>query len=259
MTGVLTAGPGPARRAEAQRQAQRQAQKQAQRQDRRHRWLRSAGAACLAGLLLAGGLSLTRSSVLDVDRVAVTGTARLSRAQVAAVVDVPLGTPLARVDLAAVRDRVARLAPVAQVDVQRGWPGTLTVRVTERTPAAVAELPDRRWRLVDGGGVPFAVARTVPRGAVRLNVQAPGPAGGHAPTVAALQVLAELPGGLRGRVDAVGASSASAVTLTLREDRTVVWGAPGSAAVKAAAVSALLRRPGRVIDVSSPTVVVVRD
>lgn len=218
--------------------------------------------AALAVLALgaAGLLSwlLLASAVLGVDRVQVTGAVRAGAAEVVRAADVPVGQPLARVDAGAVRERVRRLAPVADVDVERVWPGTLAVRVTERQPVAATQLPGRRWQLVDREGVPFAVVRAQPRGTVRLRVRAPGPAVSHAPTAAALQVLADLPEDLRRRVDAVTARSPSAVTLALRERRTVVWGAVGDTEVKAGTVRALLQRPGSVIDVSSPSVAVVR-
>lgn len=195
------------------------------------------------------------SGLLAVERQTVTGTGRLQPAQVLEAAAVADGTPLARVDVAAVRDRVEQLAPVAAVEVRRDWPRTLELAVTERVPVA-GVLGDGGFVLVDAEGVPFATEPALPPGVVRLQVHQPGPEDG--PTGAALAVHAELPPALREQVAIVRAESPSAVQLRLRDGRTVVWGAPGDAPVKAAAATALLELPGTVVDVSAPGVVTRR-
>jgi cell division protein FtsQ len=165
------------------------------------------------------------------------------------------GTPLARVDTGAVEDRVAQLAPVADVAVRRTWPGTLTVDVTERTPIG-GVLQDGRYALLDGSGTVFATERALPAGAVRLQVLEPGP--DDPSTLASLEVYAALPDALRSRVRIVRATSPSAVVLRLSDGRQVVWGRPGDTDVKAAAALALLNKPGTSYDVSAGDVVVVK-
>ncbi len=75
---------------------------------------------------------------------------------------------------------------------------------------------------------------------------------------AAVSVLGELPADLRAQLAAVQEPSPSSVVLVLRDGRTVVWGAPGESARKAAVVAALLPRPGKTIDVTTPSLAVVR-
>ena len=228
----------------------------AKRSERRSRRLRRVGNA-LALLLPAVGLLwvVLASTWLGVDRVDVRGLTRLQQAAVVEAVAVAPGTPLARVDTGAVEARVAELAPVADVAVRRTWPGTLTVDVTERTPAA-GVLQNGRFTLVDAEGVPFAAERALPEGAVRLQVNAPGP--DDPATTAALEVHAALPEELRTRVRIVRAASPAAVILLLNDGRQVVWGRPGNTATKAAAALALLSKPGSVYDVSAGDVVVVK-
>jgi cell division protein FtsQ len=205
--------------------------------------------------LLALAWALSASSWLAVDRVAVSGLGRLSEAQVRAVVDVPPGVPLARVDTGRVASAVRSLPPVAAVEVQRSWPGTLRVVVRERE-AAAAYASDGRFTLVDADAVPFATVPTSPPGVVRLEVDALRR--GDPAVRAALQVHAELPADLRRRVRAVRAETPSDVLLLLADDQQVVWGAPGGTATKAAAALALLKAPGDVLDVTSPEVVIRR-
>ena len=233
-----------------------EARAKAERSARRGRVLRGTGNALLVLLPLAGlAWVLLASTWLGVDRVKVTGTARLAADQVVTAAAVEPGTPLARVDTAAVEDRVAGLAPVADVAVRRTWPGTLTVEVTERTPVA-GVLQDGSYALVDAAGVVFAQEKALPEGAVRLQVFEPGPR--DPSTLAALEVHAALPGELRERVKIVRATSATSVVLWLRDGRQVVWGRPGQTATKAAAALALLSKPGSVYDVSAGDVVVVQ-
>lgn len=209
-----------------------------------------------AGVLLAlGALGwlLLASPMLAVDRLTVAGTARTTPAQVTQAAGVRLGTPLARVDVDAVRERVGALPAVARVEVVRGWPATLRLRVIERR-AVVGVVAAGSVTLLDGEGVAFARERRMPAGTVRLQVPRPGPR--DATTRSALAVLAELPADLRSRLAIVRAASPDAVALLLRDGRKVVWGPPGRAGDKAAAVTALLRLPGTVYDVTSPDVVV---
>ncbi len=213
----------------------------------------------LLGLLPLAGLAwvLLVSTWLGVDRLEVLGAQRLTVQEVTAAAGVPAQTPLARVDLARLEVAVGRLVPVAAVEAHRSWPGTIRVEVTERT--AVAGVVDAAGgvMLVDREGVPFAAAPSLPEGLVRLEVAQVGPQ--DPATRAALLVDQELPEALRRQVRSLQARSASAVVLVLAGDRQVLWGSPGDTGSKAAAVEALLKLPGRVVDVSAPGLAVRRD
>lgn len=229
------------------------ARARAERADRRRVVLRRTAYAlgALVPVVLLGWIVLA-SPLLAVRSIAVTGTSRLTTAQVLAAADVARGTPLALVDAGAVVRRVEALRPVADVQVSRGWPGTLRLRVVERRPAAAVRTADG-YLLVDADAVAFATAAALPPGVVRLQVTHLGE---HDPTSrAALAVLAELPQPLRGSVRIVRAASPSGVTLVLADGRQVLWGGTGDAALKASAAAVLLRMPGRVFDVSRPGVV----
>lgn len=233
-----------------------EAKAKAERSARRGRVLRRTSNA-LAVLLPLAALAwvLLASTWLGVERVEVVGEGRLQPDQVVRAAAVEPGTPLARVDTRAVEERVAQLAPVADVAVRRTWPGTLTVQVTERSPAAGVQR-ESGVMLVDATGVVFATAPAQPKGLVRLQVEAPGP--DDPATVAALQVHAALPQALRERVGIVRAASPTSVELHLYDGRRIVWGRPGETATKAAAALALLTKPGSVYDVSAGDVVVVK-
>lgn len=215
----------------------------------------------LRGLVLLPALAglawvLLASSWLGVDRVQVVGQSRASVAEVQRAVAVAGGTPLARVDTAAVERRVQELGPVAAVEVSRSWPGTLRVEVTERV--AVAGLPGTAGvRLVDAGGVVFGTEPKLPPGLVGLQVADPGPS--DASTLAGLAVYRDLPPALRDQVRTVRVGSPASVLLVLSGARQVVWGSVGDTRTKAAAALVLLRQGSEELDVSAPGVVVRRD
>lgn len=199
--------------------------------------------------LAALGWVLLFSPYLAVERVSVTGTSRLTVEQVTAAARVVPGTPLARVRAASVADRVRDLPEVRDLTVRRSWPDTLVLEVVEREPAVAVAGPGG-LQLLDSGGVSFAAQRAAPDGVPRLEVRTAGPQ--DPATLAALRVLRELTPPLRAAVAVLRAPSPVAVELQLVDGRRVVWGAPGDADTKGAAVEALLRLPGDVVDVSAP-------
>jgi cell division protein FtsQ len=218
---------------------------------RRPRLSRATVALVVLGSLVVLGVSawvLLGSSLLGVADVQVQGTHRVGRAEVVDAAAVTRGTPLARVDTAAVAARVGRLAAVGSVEVRRNWPRALTVLVHERVPAAVRERGEG-FVLVDRTGVAFGAVSSRPK---RLPlVSAPVSAG--APALrAALDALDDVPPSVRGQVRAVLAASAEEVTLQLTRGRTVVWGDPGLGKRKGLVLAVLLTRKANVYDVSVP-------
>jgi cell division protein FtsQ len=195
---------------------------------------------------------LLGSSLLGVDKVVVSGEHRLTVAEVTRAAAVPRGTPLARVDTAAVARRVRTIDAVASVKVTRSWPNRLRVTVVERTAAVVVQ-DSGHYDLLDDQGVRVESVATLPRGVIRLQV---GTASGT--REAALEVVRSLPLRLRRVVRVVRASTPADVSLVLSGGRVVVWGSPDESPAKVAAAMALLKLPGRVYDVSSPTVVTRR-
>jgi cell division protein FtsQ len=211
--------------------------------------------AVLAVVTGAGGWVVGWTGLLGIRAMTVTGVRTLPAADVLAAAAVTRGEPLARVDTGAVARRVGAIPGVARVAVTRSWPSTLRIAITERRGVAVVSLAGTPW-LVDGGGVVFQRLETVPAGLPRLQVLDVGP--GDRATRAALSALAALSPAVRAQVRVVRAATPEAVRLELSGDRTVVWGGSDDTAAKAQALQALLGRPGRRYDVSTPEIVTVR-
>lgn len=237
---------------------------------RPRRWRRRRGprhpllVAALVPLLLATiAWVLWASPLLAVRTVQVDGARTLTAQEVRDAAGLTDGTPLLRVDVAAVAARVRRLPQVASAQVTRGWPDRVVVTVSERDPVAVVERAGQR-SLVDGSGVPFeTVTGDPPRGVVALDVPAPGPR--DAATAAGLAAIEALPPSVRGQVTLVSATTGEDVVVRLADGTTVVWGSGEQSAAKAAALAGLLDQIAKnalkgaaTIDVSVPGAVVLR-
>jgi len=202
----------------------------------------------VALVLAAAAWVLLVSSVFGVSHVQVQGNVRVEQADVVAAAKIPGGTPLARLDTAAVAARVASIPAVAGVDVRRDWPRGVTIVVRERVAAAVRER-GTGFVLVDRTGVVFDQVDKRPR--ELPLVSAPVSAGPPA-LRSALDALDAVPASVRGEVRSVRAASADEVTLQLTRGRTVIWGDTSQGPRKGAVLAVLLTRKADVYDVSVP-------
>ncbi|MBM6404115.1 FtsQ-type POTRA domain-containing protein [Phycicoccus sp. CSK15P-2] len=223
---------------------------------RRRPWLRALGTVAVAGVLVGAGYVVGWTDVLGVREVVVSGVDGAEEKAVRGLVDVPPGTPLARVDTAAVEADVRTRITVAEVSVRRGWPRSLEVDVVPRTAAIVVKNPQGRLEVVDATGVAFGTVKKAPKGIPVVTAT-----GERAMTpealAAAFALLTALPEDLADDVSAVTVSSADLVTFTLGK-RTVVWGGADDAELKIRVLRALLGTKARTIDVSAPNTPVTR-
>ena len=109
-------------------------------------------------VVLAGAYASTRSGLLDVDELVVDIDGdRLDPALVEAVSGVRSGSPMSSVSPEAVARRVAALAWVADVEVERDWPGTVRVWIVEREAFVNAVDLGGRTGLLDRAGTVLEV------------------------------------------------------------------------------------------------------
>lgn len=225
---------------------------------RRGRWRSRSAVAVLALAALLGGTAYAAwdTQLLAVKTVEVAGARSVPGSSVLNAARVPVGTPMARLDRAAVRSRVLVALPgVAAVSVERVWPSTVRLVVSERTAAAAVPHAGG-YLLVDRTGVAYRPVAAVPAGLAVLQVRSPNPQ--DEATIAGLAVLRSLPPEVRKLLVRIVAPTAEQVVLVLRDRRLVIWGGANDAAAKGEVVRILLARPGRVIDVSAPGLATVR-
>jgi cell division protein FtsQ len=188
------------------------------------------------------------SSLLAVEGAEVRGLESLTVADITRAAEVPVGEPLATVDLAAVERKVSSLSEVRSVEVSRQWPHDLLIEVEERVPVAVVRLGDQ-LRNLDSDGVIFGDRKRQP---------------GNLPMVEtatdtdseALREAAAVAGALEpaflATVDHLEVETIDQITLVLRDGRIVEWGSAELSVEKADVLSALLSRKAEVYDVSVP-------
>jgi len=239
--------------------------KRAGRRVRGFRSRRRAVLYVLAGLVVAAGAgwALLGNQVFVVRSVTVTGTHLVTPARVIAAADVPVGTPLLRVDPGSVTRRVESIPQVASATVTEDWPDHLTIAVTERVPVMAVRMAGGGYDLVDPAGVIVRQSQARPAALPLLVTSLRGSAlrGATAVTTAA-DVLAELQPWLARQVTEVSAAPVAAgtvqVTLDMKDGQTVEWGSPGDAAQKNRELAILLPGGAHDIDVSTPGTVVTR-
>jgi cell division protein FtsQ len=215
--------------------------------DPRRRLILGALAVVLVGAVLAWLVAF--SSVFGVRTIRVNGTHVLTVAAVRNAAHIEHGTPLIRLDTAAVARRVEALPDVASASVSVSYPSTVVITVRERLPVGYVETGGA-YRLVDRTGDQYRRVGTRPRLLPKFVV----PSGVSARTTggAVATVAADLPAALLRRVASIQALDPAAITLVLTDGRIVRWGSVERSADKARILPTLLSRPGRQFDVTDP-------
>lgn len=225
-------------------------------QRRRRPWRRALWIAIALIVVASVGWLAFWSPVLAVRSVEVSGVTGADKAAVAGLVEVAKGTPLARVDLGGVEERVRSRRAIAEVSVERGWPSTLRVRAVPRQPALVLKNPEGQLEVVDSTGVSYGTVTAAPAG-VPVVTAASTKGTTKEALEAALSVIRTLPVDLAEQVGAMEVSTANLVSFTLGEVK-VVWGGSDSPDRKLEILRALLPTTPAVIDVSAPDTPVTR-
>jgi cell division protein FtsQ len=209
---------------------------------------RIALALLLIGLLAGAVWVVLFSSYVTARAVDVRGNSTISDARIEKAAEVPVGTPLARVDIDAIVARVQPISAVRYVEVGRSWPHTVRITITERSPIAVID-QGSGLQALDAQGVPFGSYDTRPKH-LPLVRTAPGTPGEAVAESA--KVVDELPPKIARRIDAVDVASVDEITLVLANGRRVIWGSAENSDQKAEVLAVLLKQPGNQIDVTVP-------
>ncbi|MFI0709323.1 cell division protein FtsQ/DivIB [Streptomyces inhibens] len=214
-----------------------------------------------AALLGAFGVwALYASNWLRVEQVRASGTKVLTPREVVGAADAPMNAPLVSVDTDALARRLrARLPRIKTVDVERSWPHTIGLKVTERTPELLMRAGGK-FAEVDAEGVRFAIVGAAPKGVPLLEMSV-----SDSPSLrrfgidrlrrAAVEVAQDVPSAVHKDVRKVRVRSYDSITLELAGGRTVAWGSSEQGAEKAKVLTALLKaaRDGRHFDISVPS------
>lgn len=192
------------------------------------RRLRRLGACVALLAICAAAYGLTRSPLLAVKRVQVTGTEHVPATQIRQVAAVRKGMPMTDVGPSQVARRLVQIPWLATAKVQRNWPGDVRITVAERH--AVAALADgKAWQLVDGTGRVLGSVPSAPTDLVALTGLRAVPAGQQLASAATVMAAVRaLPVGLRPKVSGIGPGPGATVTVHLVSGAKVAMGGPGA-------------------------------
>ena len=233
------------------------------RRTRRRRWLWIGSAGVVVLVLLAVVLAAF-SPLMALRTIQVEGaTAAVSSSAVQSAVKGQLGTPLPLINPAAIRGELAALPLIRSYSTEIVPPGTLVIRIVERTPVGVVH-DGSSWLVVDAARVPLSSSPTRPAGYPSIKVSGVVGSPGEVHTFGAVAaVIQALPPSVLGQVDTISATTPDDVTLKfVDKGPTVVWGTSSQSALKAAVLARLMALPAAdkvsEYDVSSPSSVVTR-
>lgn len=209
---------------------------------RRSRWPWLAWAAAV--LLIVVWWTLYQSRWFLIEDVKVTGVKRLTVQAVLSQAHVELGQPLMSADPHKVHDLIVALPAVRQVVVERGWPHTLLIHVSERQPVAVVPAKGA-YIWVDEEGHVAGSSKVRPPHKVVIRAKPETEA-----IRAALNVYAGIPS--RWGVLGVAAKTQDSVMVQLHRNRWVLFGSAENLELKIKVADALLLKGHKVINVTAP-------
>ncbi|PZE80038.1 FtsQ-type POTRA domain-containing protein [Curtobacterium sp. MCBD17_032] len=226
---------------------------------RRAAWIAAGG---VVAVLVVSVLVAVYSPLMALRIIEVKGTDRVDAAQVRVALSGQIGTPLARIDLDEVQERIAGFPLIESYVTEEEPPHTLVVTVTERTPV-VAVQSGKSFDLVDPAGI--VVQSTTKRPADLPLADIGRTKLGSAVFRTMTEVVLAMPADVRKQVSGIAASTSDDVTLAMRDGSSVVWGSPDESAAKAELLAALVadhaeRSPDAKVefDVSAPDNGIIR-
>jgi cell division septal protein FtsQ len=197
---------------------------QNEKRRRRGRWWL---VAAIVVAVLVGAWFITRTPLLDVDRIKVDGATVTTAEDIISSSGIRPGEALLEIDASASASHIRQLPHIASALVVRKWNGTIAITVTERVPVALAVGADGVAMLIDGSG---RVIGTHVAGdgveTVLMGVEA-GSAGTSVEGVSgALEAASLLTPGMRNRIAGIATAPDGSLNLTLTPQGIVIMGPP---------------------------------
>jgi cell division protein FtsQ len=195
-------------------------------------------------LAVSGWWILYQSKWFIAQGVTVTGNSRLTVEQISAVAAVPIGNSLMSINTAAMTEQLMELTEIKVVTVERGWPHTILINVTERTPIAVAATLSG-FNLIDSEGKNAGRVAAPPPGLLVISAVPESKA-----MLGAITTLAAIPA--QWQLIELAAATQDNIVATLGTGAVITFGSSERAADKVEVAQALLEKGYSVINVSAP-------
>ncbi|RXZ48447.1 FtsQ-type POTRA domain-containing protein, partial [Agromyces binzhouensis] len=224
--------------AAAERARRRYERQEVRRFTRRSRLRRATWITVVASIVVIGvaAVAIAYSPLMALREVRVEGTSRIAAADVRAAFDDRVGTPLPLIAPDEVQRALSAFPLIETYSTETVPPGTLVVRVVERTPVGVLDTSSGLMA-VDAAGVVVERLDALPDGLPLIEVEG----GIDDPSFrAAGRVLRSLPAELRAGIASVTAASADDVRFELSGGASVIWGSADDAALKTTVLQDLM-------------------
>jgi len=195
-------------------------------------------------LAVSGWWSLYQSKWFIAEGVTVTGNSRLTVEQISGIAAVPIGNSLMSINTATMTEQLMALPEIKVATVERGWPHTILIKVTERNPIAVAATVSG-FNLIDAEGQYAGVVVAPPAGLLVISAQPDSNA-----MLGAIQTLAAIPA--QWQLTGLAAPSQDSIVATLGSGAVITFGSGERAADKVEVAQALMDKGYTVINVSAP-------
>ncbi|MEN9741512.1 MAG: hypothetical protein RIR66_468, partial [Actinomycetota bacterium] len=165
-------------------------------------------------IVIALWWSLYQSRWFITEQVTINGLSRLTAEQVASAAAVPLNEPLVSQDVKGITERLSAIPEIKVALVERGWPHTLLITITERVPVAIAATAGG-FNLIDDEGKNAGSVGAPPPGLLVIAATPDSPAMAEAiKVVAAIPAEWQVTGLSAGSQDSVVANLASGAVVT---------------------------------------------
>jgi cell division protein FtsQ len=188
--------------------------------------------------------SLYLSKWFIAQEISVTGNERLTIEQISTLAEVPIGNSLMSIDTAAMASQLMTMPEIKVATVERGWPHTILIKVTERTPIAVAATVSG-FNLIDSQGQNAGVVAAPPAGLLIISAQPDSNA-----MLGAIKTLAAIP--VQWQLIGLSAATQDSIVATLGSGAVITFGSSERAADKVEVAQALMEKGYSVINVSAP-------
>ena len=188
--------------------------------------------------------SLYLSKWFIAQEISVTGNERLTIEQISTLAEVPIGNSLISIDTAAMASQLMSMPEIEVATVERGWPHTILIKVTERTPIAVAATASG-FNLIDSQGHNAGVVAAPPAGLLIISAQPDSNA-----MLGAIKTLAAIPA--QWQLIGLSAATQDSIVATLGSGAVITFGSSERAADKVEVAQALMEKGYSVINVSAP-------
>ena len=188
--------------------------------------------------------SLYLSKWFIAQEISVTGNERLTIEQISTLAEVPIGNSLMSIDTAAMAAQLMSMPEIEVATVERGWPHTILIKVTERTPIAVAATASG-FNLIDSQGHNAGAVAAPPAGLLIISAQPDSNA-----MLGAIKTLAAIPA--QWQLIGLSAPTQDSIVATLGSGAVITFGSSERAADKVEVAQALMEKGYSVINVSAP-------